>query len=731
MGRSVISFLGVPMNTIKSILKECHRFLNDRILPHHVRIALIGDADSGKTTLLRSIDDRKCGYPLDVAAFKRMDVGMSDQEDPVEIPYRVFGEHGSRVFKVKDYKGRYFLAPKFHEFILDNAEGAVVLIRGSQLLKNPQETKLLKTRYLDVCEDLHGIRAAVLLDVAPEEVVDESSKKVIRAFCEDFRKRIIRVGVPEIAIREFSFQKLATDDLSREQKGEVAKQAAAPFLWLSEQLDRSIWTWIRTLWWPWKVLVIAVVLAVVLIASVVLNRIPVTGPQPDTGSTIGENDKLAFNDLAEALTNNMELLSLIGKDDPDIVAFGNGLEIKSQSASQCREEIQKMCNLWRDAWEKHIPPSDEPAEIIKRAFAILNHPRANPQQKKKAEEKRQNALEKLLNQELGYFITKTREPAVLPNGLTQEMDTLKQYLLQNEVEEWQNAIASCRSKLIQDQIEEWRNNSLDARPLLWEYASFEKKHKDNPFLTDATDFVAHAVDSKLSELLTILEASLRNPSPERVKAGKKAFQDLGGLCNSIRGVMVQKSPFGTRWESQFADEFWNASSQKDGKDMEHLLEFEEVFGWWLTISMVKIHADKDEYWVSLKEKSNEGSKWIVPSPEGYVNKVVLKDSNVGNVYRLSGEKKVILHDDTPFAQYSFNMYVCRRGEIAEFQEVKNASVNGAELFFKDIDENGQCCRKMEVTHDKTKTKIECVIYGTESERLLPKLENIVNRGGAQ
>ena len=781
MGRQVgVITLGSSMNTIKSCFKQFYLFLNDRILPHPVRIALIGDAESGKTTLLRSIDDRKYGYPLDDNAAKRMDSGVPDQET-VEIPYRVFGKHGFRDFKVKDYKGIHLMALHFYARILSGTEGVVVLVRSSQFLKNPKEAPLLKSRYLDVCQCLHGIRAAVLLDVAPEEVVDESSVKAKEAFLEELRKAIIAAGVPETATKCYSFQKPTTDNLTLEEKRDTARCAASPFLWLAEQLDKSIWTWIRTRWWTWMLLVFAaVVLAVSLITSVVRSCIPPSdisnwrdrltdsAPQEQTWNdwkrhrkvitncvawtesalsktcaTDGKfaefvtghkvkNDELLIELLAEELTANTELMSLVGKEHPDIESFGGKLDNYTLLAPQNQEtsdRIRELRKQWRGALENY-KPSDSPSDEITRTYRILTSSWANSQLREETKEKRQDALETFLKHELGRFSRETKEPAMSGNGLTQDMENLREYLFPNEVEEWRNAIASCRSNLIQDQIEEWRN--LDARPLLRKYASFAKQHEDNPFLPDATDFVAHTVDSKLDELLEILKASLRNPLPERVEAGKKAFQDLRGLCNSIRGEMVQGLPsFGNRWESQFADEFWNASSQKDGKGMEHLLEFEEVFGWRLTISMVKIHADKGEYWVSLKEKSNEGSKWIVPPPEGVRGKIILTVSNVGNVYRLSGEKKVIRHNDNPFARYNFNMHVCRRGEIAEFQEVKSASVNGAELFFQDRDENGQSCRKMEVTNDKTKAKIGCAIYGTESERLLPKLENIVNRGGAQ
>ena len=775
------------MNAKKSWFKRIRTFLRNRLLPHPVRIALFGNAESGKTTLLRSIDDRRAGYPLDDNAANRMYVGVSDQ-DVIDIPYRVFGRHGFRDFVVKDYKGVHFSATQFRSRVLEGAEGVVILVRGSRFVKDAKTAFELKSRYLEFCASLYDVRAVVLLEVAPDEVKDPESRKLIDGILDEFRKTIEDAGLPGKDIQRFSFQKPATDNVSLKGKRETAKSAAAPFLWLSEQLDRSLWTWIRTCWWTWMVLVsIIVALAATSLAFVV--RGCGQPPRPDTQLQIkisewkgvlkasvpktetwseweehrteitnllawasfsdaytvdGQfaefvdghkktNDDLAIKLFAKDAADNIDWMSLVGKDDFEIVSFGKKLMSWTPLSQENGKEIDELRNRWSAVTKQIGSYPDSPSSEIVRTYRLLTSSRPSPQQKEEAKKKRQFALQSVLNQILERFKKDAQEPTVSKNGLPQNMETLLQCLFPEEAEFWKKTIASRRGDLIREQIEEWKNStdlksspkdkSPDAGRLLRQYASFARLHSENPDFRLATDFVASVVGPKLIELAESLEKSLkeRNPSGKTVQVGERALNDLRNLCSSIRGDLVQKTPFRDRWESRFAREFKEASFT-DG----HPREYEEMFRWRMTITGVKISAENTskKFWVSLalvdalkwntttKKRDNDKNPkvdWLVKEPENWDKRLGSSNVGPGHVLRASCQKDIPYN---PFDAPCFHLRIWT--EFARTAHEHSEYFSGAEPFFKDKDDKGAACRKLTYYIDKkTKAEIQCWIYGAQ------------------
>ena len=782
------------MNENKLLFKRIRTFLRNCLLPHPVRIALFGNAESGKTTLLRSIDDRRAGYPLDDNAANRMYVGVSDQE-VIDIPYRVFGRHGFRDFVVKDYKGVHFSATQFYARVIGT-----------------KDARELKRRYLEFCKSLRGVRAAVLLEVAPDEVKEPENRKLADVLLDEFHKTIEAAGIAGKAIRRFSFQKPATDNQSLKEKRETAKRAAAPFLWLSEQLDKSLWTWIRTRWWTWMILVpVVMVLAAASLASAVRGCNPPSDtrlkndisewkgvlkasvPNTETWSeweehrtaitnllawarftdacaTDGqfaefvdghknENDGLAVKLFEKDTADNIDLMSLVGTNDNNIVSFGKKLANWTSLSPETEKEIDELRNRWNAA-TKQIDSQPSPSAEIARTYRLLKDSRASPQQIEEAKKKRQAALETVLDQILRLFNEKD-EPEMSENGLPRNAERLERSLFPKELESWKEKIASCRGNLVREQIDEWKKSaelksnpkdkSPDAGRLLRKYAPFARSHSENPYFQQATDYVAEVVGPKLIKLARTLENALKenNPSEKTLQAGSRTLKELRDLCSSIRNDMVQKTPFRDRWESRFANEFWAACTRKDGNGAEHFRDFEEMFRWRVLIEKVKIHLvnSKDEYWVALEndpglkwdsdqkkrvKDKTASSTWIIPRPAEFAKMKNVDTGNVGPSGMDSPGGSAGIMKGGPFDSPSLNLYGCRKGEKKEYLRGPRASIPfcGAKPFFTDTDRKDKPCRKMTFVLDKKKqSEVQCWLYGTESAiRPLQMLEEAKNAG---
>ena len=802
------------MNASKSWFKRIRTFLRNRLLPHPVPIALFGNKDSGKTTLLRSINDGKVGYPLDDDAANRMDVGVSDQ-DVIDILYRVFGRHGFRDFVVKDYKGVHFSATQFRARVLDGAEGIVILVRASRFVEDTKDARDLKRRYLEFCKSLRGVRAAVLLEVAPDEVKEPKNRKLADGLLNEFQKTIEDAGIAGKAIRRFSFQKPATEKQSLKEKRETANRAAAPFLWLSEQLDKSLWTWIRTRWWTWMILVpVVVVLTAASLASAVrgCGRPPppdtplqndisewkgvlkASVPNTETWSeweehrtaitnllawarftdacaTDGqfaefvdghknENDGLAVKLFEKDTADNIDWMSLVGTNDNDIVSFGKKLASWTSLSPETEKEIDELRNRWKEA-TKQIDSQPSPSAVIDITYRLLKASRASSRHIEEAKKKRQDALETVLNQILGWFNEKD-EPEMSENGLPRNAERLERSLFPKELESWKKTIASRRGELVRKQIEEWKKSaelksnpkdkSPDAGRLLRKYAPFARSRSENPDFQQATDYVAEVVGPKLIELARTLENALKenNPSEKTLQAGARTLKELRDLCSSIRNDMVQKTPFRDRWESRYANDFMSKASIRDKKGGEHPREFLEMFRWKVSIETVKLRLvnSADEYWVALEndpglkwdsdqkkrvKDKTASSTWIIPRPAEFAKMKNVDTGNVGPsriLDRPGGDAGIM--KGGPFDSPSLILHVCQKGEKRKRLEEQAASIPvcGAKPFFTDKDDKDNLCRRIVFVLDKTKkSEVQCWLYGTESAiRPLQMLEEAKNAG---
>ena len=244
--------------------------------------------------------------------------------------------------------------------------------------------------------------------------------------------------------------------------------------------------------------------------------------------------------------------------------------------------------------------------------------------------------------------------------------------------------------------------------------------------------LAAAVGPVLMELARGLQHHLyeqENPSWKIAAASITAYNAIRLLSETINDPDVQKSPFGKRWESQFAKRFLRESSRKD----ESPRDFYEMFRRKITLTRVKLRVidSNDEYWVALqfdpsKKWDKDASElvedkacqkqWVVPRPDGYTPySTHLTQANAGRIGREIRDCAQVNHVASPFDKPQLKLFVCRKDDKSDRLEkpVLTIGVNCKGSFFTDIDKDDIQCRNLSFVDKTTGATVECWVYGRD------------------
>ena len=264
---------------------------------------------------------------------------------------------------------------------------------------------------------------------------------------------------------------------------------------------------------------------------------------------------------------------------------------------------------------------------------------------------------------------------------------------------------------VEDKIEVWKNNrDITAPSLVREYSAFARNHGKATNFAEATEFVAGRVGPKLIGLAKSLENSLVAKDASRAA---EAYSKLRELCDALCDKMAQLSPFGKRWEVEFAK--WFQEHAYSGKSF---LELED-FRYRIAIrnaKLVVVNSD-EKYQVALKIKRNGSEVWLIPPPANFDKKEKMRDANA-----MPGQSTNIVfgaNGDVGFQTFDephLFFFVCRKGEKAKhlLKPVAEIRLCGSEPFFTYEDNKGIPCRKLSFVLDKKKeAEVQCWLYGTE------------------
>ena len=671
-----------------------------------LKVALIGVEGSGKTTLLKTLRGRKYAKLLDDRAYRKVEDGVKSEES-VSVNYRMSDSHGFCHVCVTDYRGEHLGSAQFRSRIIDGADAALILVRASQIIGNGETADALKKRYRDVCSDLSGIRAAVILMIAPDDSLSEGQKKDLDVFLEELSQIVQKgAGLEGEFVARMRFQAASREAKSKEED-QAEKEAAKPFLWISRKISPSIWK----LWRPWMAMAIIGIAAVAVVSCAAYlshkqgqdNKCKGCGKAQSACESSCTHDPCVCTNTppGNGPTINAPNSTGAGKNNPpaDGDPKGNGKGTQPPICKGCGK-VQSAC----ESGCTHNP-----------CVCTNTPPPPSPQ----------------ICKDCG------KEQKACESGCTHNPCVCNSY---NEVVNKTN---------------EWSKNKLEIRKLCEEYWKLYREFRKAPNFDIATEFVAGKIGPTLIEHAEEIKKKLSDDSPSRKNAEEleKANDDLRALCDRLCRTMVD-TPLGSRWECKFAQWFsGNAYKENYPREAgEKRRTAVEMYRISVTIDRAVLHVVNSdaEYQVALSldatsvwdasanklvKDQNVEERWLIRRPKGYDKDRIMKTSNAGSspttmkIEPLVGKIALKSAFDAPWLY----LYVCRKGEKAKHLRGKpdaKVRVSSAEPFFNDVDDKERRCRKLSYTIDrKTKAEVQCWLYGTESAiHPLEELEHIKNGG---